>query len=101
MTESNTESGAAQVTHAQRAVLRVGDGRGFVVEYRNHFGWNERIIITAAQVIAHAILGNETEGLPSCHPARYLNEETLAALRKPQDLDQMDLGRRSRPRIHR
>jgi hypothetical protein len=101
MTGVTSPFSTERLIEAQRAALRVGDGRGFVVEHRNRLGWNERIIITAAQVIAHAILGNETEGLPSCHPARYLNEETLAALRKPQDLDQMDLGRRSRPWIHR
>jgi hypothetical protein len=83
MTKSNTKNDAVQVAEAQRAVLRVGDGRGFVVERRNHLGWNERIISTAAHVIAHATLGNETEGLPSCHPARYLNEETYPRLLGP------------------
>jgi hypothetical protein len=68
---------------AQGAVLRVGDARGFVVEHRNHRGWNERIVITAAHVIAHATLGNETEGLLSCHPARPLNEEIYPRLLGP------------------
>jgi hypothetical protein len=91
MPKSNTESDGVQVsdyfTVAQRAVLRVGDGRGFVVEHRNHLGWSERIIITAAHVIAHAALGDGTEGLPSCHPARYLNEETYPRLLGPLGSD--------------
>jgi hypothetical protein len=83
MIKSNTKNDAVQVAEAQRAVLRVGDGRGFVVERRNHLGWNDRIIITAAHVIANATLGNGTEGLPSCHPARYLDEETYPHLLGP------------------
>jgi hypothetical protein len=59
-----------------RAVLRVGDGRGFVVECSN----NERMIITAAHCIAHARLGNGTKGLPPSHPGRYLQEETYIKL---------------------
>ena len=50
-----------------RGVLRVGDGRGFVVEHRNYLGHEERIVITAAHCLPV---------LPSCHPMRYLHECT-------------------------
>jgi hypothetical protein len=64
-----------------RAILKVGEGRGFVVERRavprNFMG---RIIITAAHVIANADLLNGTQGLPSCHPARHVEEETYPRL---------------------
>jgi trypsin-like peptidase len=66
-----------------RAVLRVGDGRGFAVAHRNYLGGEERVIITAAHCLELAILANGREGLPPCHPARYLEEETYRGLLAP------------------
>lgn len=57
-----------------RAVLRVGDGRGFMTTRGNHLGHEDRIIITAAHCLPF---------LRSCHPARYLNEETYKKLLGP------------------
>jgi hypothetical protein len=45
-----------------RAVLRVGDGRGFVVTHRGYVNPNERIIVTAAHCLPFH---------PQAHPARY------------------------------
>jgi hypothetical protein len=56
------------------AVLKVGDGRGFVVDCRQHLGFDERIIITAAHCLPF---------IPPPHPARYLNEETYQKLLGP------------------
>ena len=56
------------------SVLRVGDGRGFVVARRNYIGNMERIVITAAHCLPH---------LPSSHPARDLTEETYKRLLAP------------------
>jgi len=67
-----------------RAVLRVGDGRGFVVERRDHFGHNERIIITAAHCLPRLSPPYEhLLSLPTPHPARYLQEETYQRLLAP------------------
>jgi Trypsin-like peptidase domain len=63
-----------------RAVLRVGDGRGFVVTHQNYIGHRERVVITAAHCLEHAVLMNGNEGLPACHPARGLEEETYPRL---------------------
>jgi hypothetical protein len=65
------------------AVLRVGDGRGFVVGCRHHFGFVERIVITAAHCLEAAKLANGTQGLPPCHPARHLPEQTYPSLLGP------------------
>jgi hypothetical protein len=65
------------------AVLRVGDGRGFGVTHRGYLGREERIVITAAHCIAHAKLANGTEGLPICHPFRYLQDGTYPQLLGP------------------
>ena len=67
---------------AEAAVLRVGDGRGFVVDCHGSFG-REPIVITAAHCIADAFLANGTQGLPSCHPARYTEDGTYKALLGP------------------
>jgi hypothetical protein len=53
------------------AVLRVGKGRGFVVNHRNYLGHREPIIITAAHCLPF---------VPPCHPARYLKEQTYERL---------------------
>jgi hypothetical protein len=62
------------------AVLRVGDGRGFVVERRGCLNREERIVITAAHCLAYSRLANGIEGLPPSHPGRYLEEETYRDL---------------------
>jgi hypothetical protein len=62
------------------AVLRVGDGRGFVVERRGYRNHEERIVITAAHCLAYSRLANGSEGLPPSHPGRYLDEETYRDL---------------------
>jgi hypothetical protein len=61
------------------SVLRVGYGRGFVVEQRvrQH---TDRIVITAAHCIDQARLLNDDAGLPSCHPWRSLAEATYPDL---------------------
>jgi len=57
-----------------RAVLRVGDGRGFVVRRRTYIGHAEPTIITAAHCLPH---------LPPPHPARADQEETYQMLLAP------------------
>ena len=56
------------------AILKVGDGRGFVVTLHRHPGGEERIVITAAHCLPK---------LPRPHPARYIEEETYARLLGP------------------
>lgn len=58
---------------ATRAVLRVGDGRGFVVEgkYGRH---PQRLVITAAHCLP---------SLPPCHGASHLEERTYGTLLGP------------------
>ena len=78
----NTFSNNAMAQWARRAeaaVVRVGDGRGFVVDCHGSFG-REPI---AAHCIADAFLANGTQGLPSCHPARYTEDGTYKALLGP------------------
>jgi hypothetical protein len=53
------------------AVLRVGDGRGFVVRRLNYLGLEERVVITAAHCLRR---------LPRSHQARYLHECTWRLL---------------------
>src|SRR5215471_14633263 len=67
------------------AVLRVGDGRGFVVGCRHYLDFVERVVITAAHCLEIAKLANGTEGLPPCHPARYLEEQNYPSLLGPPD----------------
>ena len=57
----------------KRAVLSVGDGRGFVVESSTVFK-DERLIITAAHCLP---------SLPPCHPGAYLEELTYGKLLGP------------------
>lgn len=59
---------------ATRAVLRVGDGRGFVVKRRRYLGGEERIVITAAHCLPY---------FPPSHPTAYLQELTYQALLGP------------------
>ena len=54
------------------SVLRVGNGRGFVVA--RHIGYMERIVITAAHCLPH---------LPPPDPWRYPKEETYERLLAP------------------
>jgi hypothetical protein len=42
MTGVTSPFSTERLIEAQRAALRIGDGRGFVVEHRNRLGWNER-----------------------------------------------------------
>src|SRR5215813_7310413 len=51
------------------AIIRVGDGRGFVVE-----GEHDRFVITAAHCLPF---------FPPCHGASYLHERTYRALLGP------------------
>jgi hypothetical protein len=69
------------------AVLRVGDGRGFVVKREGYRGQEERVVITAAHCLAYALLANGTQGLPPCHPWRYLGEETYKELLGPLSVE--------------
>jgi hypothetical protein len=58
-------------------VIRVGDGRGFIVNDagRARLGWrNERVVITAAHCLPF---------FPPCHAASYLGERTYKALLGP------------------
>jgi len=58
-----------------RAILRVGDGRGFVVACRSYGDhYDERVIITAAHCLPFH---------PQAHPARYLDEETYRRVLGP------------------
>jgi hypothetical protein len=59
----------ATLERATRAVLKVGDGRGFVVE-----GKHQRFVITAAHCLP---------SFPPCHPHSYLDERTYQALLGP------------------
>jgi hypothetical protein len=63
-----------QQTTLTQAVVKVGDGRGFIVEYQNFLGHPERIVITAAHCLPH---------LPPRHPAAYLVERTYSSLLGP------------------
>jgi hypothetical protein len=71
-----------------RAVLRVGDGRGFVVSRKNHLGHAEKIIITAAHCLPRLPPPYEhLLQLPTPHPARYLEEETYPRLLSPLGIE--------------
>jgi len=63
-----------QLNSLTRAILKVGGGRGFVAERRNHLGGIERIVITAAHCLPF---------FPPCHPFRYLHEQTYERLLGP------------------
>jgi Trypsin-like peptidase domain len=65
------------------AVLRVGDGRGFVVGRLNHLGSVERVVITAAHCVMHRKRLDGIKGLPPPHPARGLEEDTYPKLLGP------------------
>jgi hypothetical protein len=60
--------------NATRAVLNVGDGRGFVVEHRSYIGHSEKIVITAAHCLPF---------FPPSHPAAYLDETVYPMLLGP------------------
>ena len=56
-----------QRSEAKEGVVRVGDGRGFVVETKR----GERFVLTAAHCLPH---------FPPCHPFSYTHERTYASL---------------------
>lgn len=58
-----------KVATASRSVVRVGDGRGFVVR-----GWPGRLVVTAAHCLPH---------LPPCHGMSYIEERTYGCLLGP------------------
>jgi hypothetical protein len=67
-----------------RSVLRVGEGRGFVVKCRGYpLGHEKRIVITAAHCLDGARLLSGVEGLRPCHPMRGVGEETYPNLIGP------------------
>jgi hypothetical protein len=71
-----------------RAVLRVGDARGFVVERRGHFNSVKRIVITAAHCLPRLPPPYEhLLDLPTPHPARYPEEETYQRLLGPLGIE--------------
>jgi hypothetical protein len=65
-----------QLDKAKAAVIRVGDGRGFVVNGRAYFadGPHDRLIITAAHCLPF---------FPPCTGASYLGERTYKKLLGP------------------
>jgi hypothetical protein len=72
-----------EIVMGRIGVLKVGEGRGFVIACRDHLGLEQRIVITAAHCLEHARLADGTEGLPPCHPWRYLEEEVYPKLLGP------------------
>jgi len=66
----------------ENAVLRVGDGRGFVVERRFGRG-TDRIIIAAAHCLPVCRHLRAPVGAATPHPARYLKEATYQDLLGP------------------
>ena len=61
----------------KNAILKVGDGRGFVVTLDRYPSGDElRVVITAAHCLPE---------LPLPHPARYLKEYTYGNLLGPLD----------------
>ena len=63
-----------------RAVLRVGDGRGFAVEH-NRRG---NVVITAGHCLAKTAAGSQ---LPPCHTGSFLEERTYERLLGPLDAE--------------
>jgi hypothetical protein len=61
-------------TDATKAIVRVGDGRGFIVEIQERF--TGRLVITAAHCLPH---------LPPAHPGAYREEITYGKLLGPLD----------------
>jgi hypothetical protein len=61
-----------QLVSAKEAIIKVGEGRGFLVEYSP---WPHQVI-TAAHCLPH---------LPSAHGASYAKERTYANLLGPRD----------------
>lgn len=69
-----------QLQDALAAVVRVGNGRGFVVEGRGHYGRRERFVITAAHCLPERRGGQK---LPPPHGASYTEERTYKKLMAP------------------
>ena len=70
---SQAESNSSVDLFPTNAVVRVGYGRGFVVDYDDDYG-DHRIIITAGHCLPF---------FPPCHPAAYLHEQTYQSLLGP------------------
>jgi hypothetical protein len=68
-TDANALELTPRVDDARQAIIRVSDGRGFIVESER-----ERLVITAAHCLPH---------LPPCHPWAYTKEVTYEALVGP------------------
>jgi hypothetical protein len=68
------ESEQDRRTALTQAVVRVGDGRGFVVEHRNQLGHVGRLVLTAAHCLPT---------LPPAHPFAFTEEQTYRALLGP------------------
>jgi hypothetical protein len=62
-----------QRINANRAVIQVGDGRGFVIGTR-HSPLVDRLVVTAAHCLPH---------FPPCHGVSYAEERTYPALLGP------------------
>ena len=65
---------SAVLETARRAIVRVGGGRGFVVEIPNALGGREKAIVTAAHCLP---------AIPPAHPVSYIHERTFASLLGP------------------
>ena len=74
MTAVATSADHKALRNALGAVVRVGSGRGFVVEGRNHVGGLARYVITAAHCLPH---------LPPSHGFSYTEERTYEDLLAP------------------
>jgi hypothetical protein len=69
------EEAEAETWEMKSFVLRVGGGRGFVVNCRRPLGSIERLVVTAAHCLPRK--------LPPPHPGRYLEEATYHRLLGP------------------
>jgi hypothetical protein len=63
-----------ELENARGSILKVGGGRGFVVDLPHPLGGTERAVITAAHCLPH---------LPPAHPTSYTEERTFADLIGP------------------